>query len=116
MRSSIGHKRNIDWDALVHAIVTGVGSLSCVYLDYFASETLTGVREPLRSIGPACAGPLTSLHRIIPAITQGYALCDILNGFRLGPAFLAHGVMTLLVMIIFNESNASHLITPMVQY
>ena len=44
-----------------------------------------------------CTGPLTSLHRIIPAITQGYALCDIINGFHListglGPEHLAHGV------------------------
>lgn len=52
--------------------------------------------EPQGSL-QECFGPLTSLHRIIPAITQGYAVCDIINGFHLlskglGPEFLAHGV------------------------
>jgi len=52
--------------------------------------------EPTGSL-QECAGPLTSLHRIIPAITQGYALCDIMQGFHLlstglGPEFIAHGV------------------------
>ena len=56
---------------------------------------------------------MTSLHRIIPAITQGYAICDIINGFKLGPAFLAHGVATLIISLIFNELNASHILTPM---
>ena len=40
-------------------------------------------------------------------------MCDIINGFRLGPAFLAHGVATFSVMSIFNENDASHIITPM---
>jgi hypothetical protein len=53
------------------------------------------------------------LHRIIPAITQGYAICDIINGFRLGPEFLAHGIATFSVAAIFNENNASHILTPM---
>jgi len=72
---------------------------------------MTGVAEPLGSI--QCNGALTSLHRIIPAITQGYAVCDIINGFRLGPAFLAHGIATFTVLGIFNELEASHILTPM---
>ena len=40
-------------------------------------------------------------------------MCDIINGIQLGPAFLAHGIATFSVMAIFNESNASHVITPM---
>jgi hypothetical protein len=52
--------------------------------------------EPFASL-QKCLGPLTSLHRIIPAITQGYAVCDIVNGIHLlskglGPEFLAHGL------------------------
>lgn len=94
----------------------------------------------------SCNGALTSLHRIIPAITQGtffqyticlqslnglskdtlynmssyqmylllgYAVCDIINGFRLGPAFLAHGIATFTVSAIFCELGASHILTPM---
>lgn len=109
MRATIGHKNAIDWDALVHAIISGFGASACVYLNYFASVQMRGISEPLGSI--TCHGPLTSLHRIIPAITQGYAICDIINGFRLGPAFLAHGVATFTVAAIFCEHEAAQILT-----
>ena len=35
--------RGVEWYALLHAILTGWGSLACVYLDMYASETLTGI-------------------------------------------------------------------------
>lgn len=111
MRHSIGHKYQIDWDAFVHAILSGIGSSICVYLNIYAAVHMTGVTEPLGSIGH-CNGPLTSLHRIIPAITQGYAVCDIINGLRLGPAFLAHGIAMFLLAAFFNELEASHILTP----
>lgn len=108
-------KRGIDWDAAVHAIITGVGSACCIYLSSNAASHLSGVSEPIGSL--ECARPLTSLHRIIPAITQGYALCDIIQGFHLlstglGPEFIAHGVATFTVTTIFNEYDAPHLLTP----
>mmetsp|Transcript_26222 Transcript_26222/g.40094 ORF Transcript_26222/g.40094 Transcript_26222/m.40094 type:complete len:259 (-) Transcript_26222:212-988(-) len=112
MRYTIGHRNKVDWDACIHAIITGVGAAICVYLNVFAAEHMTGVAEPMGSIGH-CNGPLTSLHRIIPAITQGYAVCDIINGFRLGPTYLAHGVATFSVSAAFNELGASHILTPM---
>lgn len=111
MRKSIGHKYDVDWDAFVHAIISGFGSAICIYLNSNAALSMNGITEPLGSI--QCNGSLTSLHRIIPAVTQGYAVCDIINGFRLGPAFLAHGIATFTVMHLFNENNASHIITPM---
>mmetsp|Transcript_2633 Transcript_2633/g.3505 ORF Transcript_2633/g.3505 Transcript_2633/m.3505 type:complete len:265 (-) Transcript_2633:783-1577(-) len=111
MRMAIGHKYNIDWDAFVHAIISGFGSAVCIYLNMYAAVAMNGISEPLASV--QCNGPLTSLHRIIPAITQGYAICDIINGFRLGPAFLAHGFATFTVAAIFNEVGGSHLITPL---
>jgi len=111
MRMTIGHKYEIDWDACVHAILSGFGSAICVYLNYYAAVNMTGITEPLGSMN--CNGPLTSLHRIIPAMTQGYAICDIINGFRLGPAFLAHGIATFTVSAIFCELEASHILTPM---
>mmetsp|Transcript_1659 Transcript_1659/g.3029 ORF Transcript_1659/g.3029 Transcript_1659/m.3029 type:complete len:261 (+) Transcript_1659:180-962(+) len=111
MRATVGHKYNIDWDAFVHAILSGVGSAICIYLNYYAAVHMTGITEPLGSM--SCNGALTSLHRIIPAITQGYAVCDIINGFRLGPAFLAHGIATFTVSAIFCELGASHILTPM---
>mmetsp|Transcript_22890 Transcript_22890/g.33529 ORF Transcript_22890/g.33529 Transcript_22890/m.33529 type:complete len:262 (+) Transcript_22890:99-884(+) len=111
MRMQIGHKYEIDWEAFVHAVITGVGSAMCIYLNIYAATHLTGVPEPLGSL--QCNGALTSLHRILPAITQGYAVCDIVNGIGLGPAFLAHGIATFTVMAMFNELGASHIITPM---
>ncbi len=48
-----------------------------------------------------------------PNNNKGYAVCDIINGFRLGPAYLAHGIATFTVVAIFNENNASHILTPM---
>jgi len=111
MRKTIGHKYDIDWDAFFHAILSGLGSAVCIYLNIFAAVHMTGISEPLGSV--QCNGALTSLHRVIPAITQGYAVCDIINGFRLGPAFLAHGIATFTVAGIFNELEASHILTPM---
>jgi hypothetical protein len=112
MRMQIGHKYDVDWDACIHAIISGIGSAICIYLNIYAAVPLNGIAEPLGSI--SCSnGPLTSLHRIIPAITQGYAVCDIINGFRLGPVYLAHGIATFSVVAIFNENNASHILTPM---
>ena len=36
-------KRGIDWDAAVHAIITGVGSACCIYLSSNAASHLSGV-------------------------------------------------------------------------
>ena len=111
MRKTIGHKYDIDWDAFFHAILSGVGSAVCIYLNIFAAVHMTGISgkmklenviicrmslllfmrttrtlfshflvtsfffrrfyclEPLGSV--QCNGALTSLHRVIPAITQG---------------------------------------------
>jgi len=108
----LGKKYKVDWDAFIHAVLSGTGSAMCYYLDIFAAVDMRGVSEPLGSV--QCLGPLTSLHRILPAITQGYAICDIINGFTLGGRdAISHGFATFFVMALFNEMNASHIITPM---
>ena len=43
MRKTIGHKYDIDWDAFVHAVLSGVGSAICVYLNIFAAVHMTGI-------------------------------------------------------------------------
>ncbi len=43
MRKTIGHKWEIDFDALVHALISGVGSAICVYLNIFAAVQMTGI-------------------------------------------------------------------------
>lgn len=103
-------RQNVDWYALVHNVVTGVGSVMAVYLDFFSAQTLTGIAEPLRSC--ACGGPLTSLHRILPAITMGYGVLDLIEGLHLGPDFAAHGVATFSIMTFFVESELPQVVVP----
>lgn len=104
IRITLGKKRGIDWDALIHAIISGVGSSICVYIDAKLPN------EPLSTL--QCNGSVTGLHRILPAITQGYAICDIINGVSSGPVFVAHGIATFFVMGFFNELDASAIVMP----
>jgi hypothetical protein len=87
IRKAMHKNHGVDWYAFVHALVTGWGSLLAVYISVAAAETLTGTTEPLRSV--LCQGPLTSLHRILPAITMGYALFDVVDGFTTGLDFVS---------------------------
>ena len=111
VRVVAGKYRGVDWYALLHALVSGIGSLMATYLEVYASERLTGIPEPLRSC--QCQGPLTSLHRLLPAITMGYATFDFLDGLTLGLDFMLHGAATLLVMSVYVFANAPQVVTPM---
>ena len=72
----------------------------------------TAHAEPLRSI--RCAPPLTSLHRLLPAITWGYAIFDLVDSFYLGDmVFAVHSVALAAVMGLVCEIGISHHITPM---
>ena len=103
-RRLVGTAGGIEWHALIHALVTGLGAVFCQVLD----SSLSG-----ESLGP-CSGPPTSLHRLLPALTLGYSICDIIDSFKLGPAFLLHGLATATIMAIFCElDGASHVVTPM---
>jgi hypothetical protein len=82
-----GEKLNVRWYSLLHASVTGYFSLVCVLLNVFAAEQLTGTTEPLRST--LCRGPLTSFHRIVPAITMGFGCFDIIEGLSHGFDFVS---------------------------
>jgi hypothetical protein len=110
VRMIFGKKYNVDWWAALHHFVTGVGSAMAVYLDVFSSEALTDTPEPLRSC--LCEGPLTSLHRILPAITMGYAVLDLIDGMKLGMDFALHGVMTFVVMLFFCETELPQIVVP----
>ena len=110
VRMTLGKKNNVAWYALIHNIVTGVGAVMAVYLDFFASETLTGTAEPLRSC--LCGGPLTSVHRIVPAITMGYGILDFLEGLNWGVDYAAHGVVTFFIMTFFVESGLPQVVVP----
>jgi hypothetical protein len=111
IRMALKEKRGVGWYSLVHALVSGLGSMAIVYLDLFASEVLTGETEPLRSC--QCQGPLTSLHRILPAITMGYSMLDLVDGLTISIDFAFHGIITFLVMAFFCELDAPHFIAPM---
>mmetsp|Transcript_21810 Transcript_21810/g.39596 ORF Transcript_21810/g.39596 Transcript_21810/m.39596 type:complete len:103 (+) Transcript_21810:79-387(+) len=40
---TLGKRLGIDWLAFVHALVTGIGGMLCVYLDFRAAEAMTGL-------------------------------------------------------------------------
>jgi len=103
IRYQSGRKYNIDWEALVHAIVTGTGGSFCVLLDMNIIPQSSYVR---------CHAS-TPLHNILPAVTQGYAICDILNGLEFGGAFLAHGIATLMLTSLFSMLGFAYMLSPM---
>jgi shikimate kinase len=43
MRMQIGHKYDVDWDACIHAIISGIGSAICIYLNIYAAVPLNGI-------------------------------------------------------------------------
>ena len=57
MRKTIGHKYNIDWDAFTHAVLSGIGSAICVYLNIFAAVHMTDITG-------ACMSALQSPGRL----------------------------------------------------
>lgn len=85
-------KNKFELDSFIHAIITGIGSAMCVYLDQYVAEELTGIPEPLGQI--RCQKPLTTLHVILPAVTLGYSINDIYQCVTKdqGMAFLFHGI------------------------
>jgi hypothetical protein len=110
VRQMLHKKRGIDWYASLHGYVSALGAIVCVYMN-LQSQKLTGAAEPLRSC--QCGGPLTIFHRILPAITAGYSLLDLYDGFYLGLDFTLHGFVTLAIMTFFCSLQVPHLIEPM---
>eukprot|EP00934_Nitzschia_sp_Nitz4_P008546 Nitzschia sp. Nitz4//scaffold67_size101165//74513//75538//NITZ4_004536-RA/size101165-augustus-gene-0.15-mRNA-1//1//CDS//3329556495//8536//frame0 len=111
IRVTAAHTFNVNWYSMIHAGITGYLSLLAVFLSVFAAVPLTGTPEPVRSL--MCQGPLTTLHRLIPAITMGYGLFDVVDGFSHGLDFLLHGLATFSVMAYFCEVGKPEVITPM---
>jgi hypothetical protein len=108
----VGQKRlGVDWYALVHAVVSFGGCAAVLYLDLVTSHQLTGVAEPYRSL--QCHAPLTSLHRILPAITMGYSLLDLFDGIFISFDFALHGAATMLVLAYYCAVDAPHIVEPL---
>jgi hypothetical protein len=128
---------SVDWCSLIHAIITGGGALICIYLDMYTAHTMTTTTATTnvaadvalnnngatiwniitssetyyRTIVTTCSSPLTSLHRILPAITVGYSLLDFIHGLTLGIDFLFHGAITMLATGYMIEMNMPHLMS-----
>lgn len=86
IRVTFADTYGVTWYSFIHGVVSAYFSAMAVWLSVFASVPLTGMSEPLRSI--TCQGPLTSLHRFVPAITMGYGLFDIFDGLSHGLDFV----------------------------
>ncbi|CAJ1928265.1 unnamed protein product [Cylindrotheca closterium] len=108
---TIGDWKKVKWFSFWHAVLSGYGSLICVLLNYFAAYRMTGYTEPMGSV--LCQGPLTSLHRIVPAITMGFGMFDIMEGFANGIDFMLHGLATSFIMGYFTEYDIGEIVTPM---
>jgi hypothetical protein len=104
-------KYEVNWYSLLHAFTTGCLSAVCVWLNQFGAVALTGTAEPLGAI--LCQGPLTTIHAIVPAITMGFGIFDIIEGFSHGMDFIMHGVATFSVMAYFCELGVPEIIVPM---
>lgn len=107
-----GFRAKVEWVALVHSIITGVGSIHCIYLDQFHAETMTGTFDPLRII--RCDGPLTNVHKFLPSISLGYGLFDINYGIQTRDITnLIHGVALTTIMFFVIHWGHPEAITPM---
>jgi hypothetical protein len=88
IRAVCKQKYNVNWYSLVHAAATGILSAVCVYINIFGAVKLTQTTEPMGSI--LCYGPLTTIHAIVPAITMGFGVFDIIEGFSHGIDFVSN--------------------------
>jgi len=103
---------SVNWVSFWHALVVGVMSFLASYLNVYAAEALTGQSEPLG--GVLCKGPLTTFHSIVPAISMGYGVFDVMEGLKMMKAdFIMHGVATLTIMSYFCYYGIPEIITPM---
>jgi hypothetical protein len=106
LRATCKEAYGVSWYTLAHAAVSGYFSAMAVWLSVFAAVPLTDVPEPRRSI--LCQGPLTSLHRILPAITTGFGLFDMMDAHGHGLDFVRrqmgneHSLFHWLLLTIFN--------------
>ena len=103
--ATLHEKGGIRWHSLIHAIVSGYLSLICVWISYHHNND---------SASSLCDGPLTTFHRITPAITLGYGIFDICEVMTksLSYDFLLHGIATLGVISYFCEYNIPEIVLP----
>jgi len=112
VHKGFGKKHGVNWCSFVHSCVVGSLSFVAVWLNVYAAESLTGTTEPLGAI--LCQGPLTTFHSIVPAITMGYGVFDLLEGIGMAKTdFILHGVATLSIMAYFCEYGVPEIIVPM---
>ena len=60
-----------------------------------------------------CGGALTSFHRVLPTVTLGYAVIDLLDGLKLGLDFLTHGLILLLFALYMCENEKNEILSTM---
>lgn len=111
MRLTLAERGGINWYALLHAIIAGLGGVVCAYLSFVSAEYMTGTPEPLGTA--LCHGPLTSLHRILPTVSVGYSVFDLLDGLHLGADFLSHGAVMFLFSAYIMEVDKNQVLAVM---
>ena len=71
--------------------------------------------EPLGTV--LCHGPLTSLHRVLPTASVGYAIFDFIDGIRLGSLdFAAHGAVMFTFSTYIMEVDKNEILAVMLTF
>jgi len=60
-----------------------------------------------------CGGALTSFHRVLPTVTLGYAVIDLLDGMKMGIDFLTHGVVLFTFALYMCENEKNEILSTM---
>ena len=67
--------------------------------------------EPLNMV--RCGSPVTSLHRVLPTVSLGYAILDLVDGFAIDLAFMMHGIAFFTFSLCLSEINKNELLAIM---
>lgn len=110
---TLGVRGKVYWVYLAHHILTGIGSCVCIYLDRYAELiNSSGTPNPLCVI--RCEGPLTNLHRLLPSVSWGFGVFELVDGIKSADvSMIIHGVAFISITNLVNLWGHPESIIPM---
>jgi hypothetical protein len=72
IRLVLGKRGGIDWYAMIHGILTGVGGVACAYLTFVSAESMTGTPGELEFGNEGIASQIHGIkvHHVLPIAPQ----------------------------------------------
>lgn len=110
IRLVVGKKGGVEWDSFLHALVVSAGVVRTLYVDFSTADQIHLFLLPPQMMG--CQNSSATLAKLIPAVSLGYAIFDLLEGFSRGPSFVMHGVAYVSVLVIVCEFGLQHTLIP----